>query len=174
MVAVFYGRRNAVSAVLGMTTCSPRSTVAHRRANAGRLLVLAGAMAGLLATIALPTAFGGESLPVVPTRVTDATLGASRRGSGDNVLIIIADDLGVDVLECYGEGSTFPPTPTIDALRTDGVLFRNAYSNTLCTPTRATIQAGRYGVRTGVGWQVRPDWQARPVAHRERLERKAQ
>ena len=47
----------------------------------------------------------------------------------ENVLIILADDLGVDVLECYGEGSTFPPTPTINALRDAGVLFRNAWSN---------------------------------------------
>ncbi|MCH7721403.1 MAG: sulfatase-like hydrolase/transferase [Planctomycetes bacterium] len=73
----------------------------------------------------------------------------------ENVLIILADDLGVDVLECYAEGSTFPPTPTIDMLCASGVLFRNAWSNPVCSPTRATIQTGRYGFRTGVGGVVR-------------------
>lgn len=69
----------------------------------------------------------------------------------ENVLFIVADDLGVDVLQSYGEGSTFPPTPTIDMLRDGGVLFRNAWANPVCSPTRATIQTGRYGLRTGVG-----------------------
>ena len=72
----------------------------------------------------------------------------------ENVLIIVADDLGVDVLACYDEGSTFPPTPTIDMLCDTGVLFRNAWSNPVCSPTRATIQTGRYGFRTGVGGVV--------------------
>lgn len=74
--------------------------------------------------------------------------------SSENVLIILADDLGVDVLDSYDEGSTFPPTPNISALRDAGVLFRNAYSNPLCSPTRATIQTGRHSFRTGVGWVV--------------------
>ena len=78
--------------------------------------------------------------------------GASVVGAqSENVLIIIADDLGVDVLQSYGEGSTFPPTPTIDMLRDTGVLFRNAWSDPVCSSTRATIQTGRYGFRTGVG-----------------------
>ncbi len=81
--------------------------------------------------------------------------GASVVGAqGENVLIILADDVGVDVLENYGEGSTFPPTPTIDMLRDTGVLFRNAYSNPVCSPTRATILTGRYSIRTGVGTTV--------------------
>ena len=74
----------------------------------------------------------------------------------ENVLIIVADDLGVDVLECYGEGSSFPPTPTIDMLVDTGVLFRNAWSNPMCSTTRATIQTGRHSFRTGVGSIVLP------------------
>ncbi len=75
-------------------------------------------------------------------------------GQSENVLFIVADDLGVDLLESYGEGSTFPPTPTIDMLRDAGVLFRNAWCNPICSPTRATIQTGRFAFRTGVGSTV--------------------
>jgi len=69
----------------------------------------------------------------------------------DNVLVIVADDLGVDYVGCYGEGTNPPPTPNIDALASNGVLFRNAWANPSCSPTRACIQTGRYPFRTLVG-----------------------
>ena len=68
-----------------------------------------------------------------------------------NVLLIIADDVGVDGIGSYREGAAPPPTPHIDSLASRGVLFRNAYSNALCSPTRCTIFTGRYSFRTGVG-----------------------
>jgi arylsulfatase A-like enzyme len=95
--------------------------------------------------------------------------------SAPNILVIVADDIGVDVLNAYGEGFPFacslnqdecqssadcpwgqtcirnlPPTPTIDGLAANGILFRNVWSAPTCSPTRATIQTGRYGFRTGV------------------------
>lgn len=70
--------------------------------------------------------------------------------SPPNILLIIADDMGVDSLAVYGVGSDFPSTPNIDALAAEGVLFRNAYADADCKPTRATLQTGRYGFRTGV------------------------
>lgn len=68
-----------------------------------------------------------------------------------NILIVVADDVGVDMLECYGEGNERPITPVIDGLAQGGLLFRNCWSNPLCSPTRATIQTGRYSFRTGIG-----------------------
>lgn len=59
----------------------------------------------------------------------------SRGTVGSNVMFILADDFGVDVLEGYGEGDSFPPTPTIDMLRETGILFRNVYSNSVCSTT---------------------------------------
>lgn len=80
-----------------------------------------------------------------------------------NILIVVADDLGVDMVGAYGEGSDLPPTPTIDSLATGGLLFRNAWARPGCSPTRATIQTGREGFRTGVGWGVGPgDWAMNP------------
>jgi arylsulfatase A-like enzyme len=75
----------------------------------------------------------------------------AQSGSRDNVLLVIVDDLGVDGVGAYAEGSAPPPTPNLDALAQRGVLFRNAWSNPMCTVSRACIQTGRHGFRTGVG-----------------------
>ena len=84
-----------------------------------------------------------------------AVLGAIAFGSAvharDNVLLIIADDMGVEALGCYGIGRDTAPTPNIDALCRRGVVFESFWSQSTCSPTRATILTGRYGFRTGVG-----------------------
>ncbi|MDG2305909.1 MAG: sulfatase-like hydrolase/transferase [Candidatus Binatia bacterium] len=78
----------------------------------------------------------------------------------DNFLLIIADDLGVDSLAVYsddlayghvGEGADHGPTPRLDTLASEGILFRHAYTNPLCAPSRAQILTGRHAMRTGVG-----------------------
>ena len=43
--------------------------------------------------------------------------------ASDNILLIIADDFGVDAHGLYGVGSTTAPTPTIDALAAQGIRF---------------------------------------------------
>lgn len=68
-----------------------------------------------------------------------------------NVLVVVADDLGVDYVAAYNEGTNPPPTPTLSALAARGVLFRNAWANPSCSPTRACIHTGRYPFRTMVG-----------------------
>ena len=47
----------------------------------------------------------------------------------NNVLLILADDVGVDNVGAYGVGSAPPPTPIVDSLARRGVLFRRAWSN---------------------------------------------
>ena len=56
-----------------------------------------------------------------------------------NVLLLIADDLGVDLVGAYGEHPDPATTPVIDALAGQGLLFRNAYADPLCSPTRAAL-----------------------------------
>ncbi|MBI4881613.1 MAG: sulfatase-like hydrolase/transferase [Planctomycetes bacterium] len=90
-------------------------------------------------------AFGGEIQPPAPP---------------PNVLIVIADDLGVDMVPAYGEGTDLPVLPVIDSLATSGVLFRNAYVNPLCSPTRACLQTGRHSFRTGLGCVVHEEDEA--------------
>jgi len=66
-----------------------------------------------------------------------------------NVIFILADDLGIGGLHCYG--TPYISTPNIDKLATEGMRFTNglaAYPT--CKPSRAAILSGQYGPRTGV------------------------
>lgn len=67
-----------------------------------------------------------------------------------NVLFVIADDLGTDVSNGYFNNPLMPVTPTLDSLRANGVTFANVWATPVCTPTRASIMSGQYGVKTGV------------------------
>ena len=81
---------------------------------------------------------------------------SARAATKQNILLIIADDYGVDSSSLYntntpGSSATLPPTPNIASLVTNGVVFRNCYANPVCSPTRACILTGQHGFRTGVG-----------------------
>jgi arylsulfatase A-like enzyme len=71
-----------------------------------------------------------------------------------NVMLIIADDCGVDLIGAYGEHPGAANTPVLDQLAADGILFRNAWANPSCSPTRSTLLTGRYAFRTGIGRAV--------------------
>ena len=117
-------------------------------------------------------------LTAIVACVFQATSTAQRARSAKpnpNVLVIVLDDLGTDKLEFYGETpptcpttpscnvpancapppsgcvSPYPKTPNLDALRRGGVWFDKAYVMPVCSATRACIQTGRYGMRTGIG-----------------------
>ncbi len=71
-----------------------------------------------------------------------------------NVLLIIADDIGVDAFSVFNTntvGTSFAATPNIDSLAAQGVRFRNCYGYPSCTPSRSCLLTGRYGFRTGLG-----------------------
>jgi arylsulfatase A-like enzyme len=68
-----------------------------------------------------------------------------------NIVVIIADDLGVDLVRSYGESPEAPCTTHMDLLASQGLLFRNCWANPVCSPARAALLTGRYGVRTGIG-----------------------
>jgi len=64
--------------------------------------------------------------------------------------------MGVEALSVYGLGASAPTTAAIDEIANQGVVFRNFWSQPVCSPTRATIMTGRYGFRTGVGRPIGP------------------
>jgi arylsulfatase A-like enzyme len=66
-----------------------------------------------------------------------------------NVVFILADDLGVNDLGCYG--SKFYETPHLDRLATQGARFTQAYAACpVCSPTRAAFMTGQYPARNGI------------------------
>ncbi len=66
-----------------------------------------------------------------------------------NILFILADDLGITDLGCYG--SSFYETPNLDALASDGVIFTNGYASCpVSSPTRASILTGKYPARLDI------------------------
>ncbi|MGR5142120.1 sulfatase-like hydrolase/transferase [Photobacterium sp. DNB23_23_1] len=75
----------------------------------------------------------------------------SLANNSPNVLLVIADDMGIDASSCYSLGSQQANMPNIEAMCEQGIVFENSYSAPVCSPTRATIMTGQYGFRTGVG-----------------------
>ena len=87
---------------------------------------------------------------ITTTLALTATLAAQ---ATSNVLLIIADDIGVDGIGCYGYPNA-APTPVIDQLAQQGVRFTAAHACPTCSPTRASLLTGRHGFRTGVGQPI--------------------
>jgi len=73
-----------------------------------------------------------------------------------NILLIIADDIGVDNISAYGEQANFSAqTPTIDQFASQGILFKNTWANPVCSPSRASILTGKHAFRHGVTYPGR-------------------
>ena len=65
-----------------------------------------------------------------------------------NIVVIQADQLSALALNLYGG---FCHTPTLDALASSGVTFKNAYcNNPLCAPSRLSMMTGRLSSDIGV------------------------
>ena len=73
-----------------------------------------------------------------------------------NILLVIADDMGLDASPCYALGSNPARMPNLEKLCAEGMVFENAYAAPTCSPTRAMIMTGKYGFATGVGGAITP------------------
>ena len=91
----------------------------------------------LLMTIALSTVFSINGQKANPKKVSEKP----------NIIFILADDLGIGDVSCYGSDQN--KTPIIDQLAKGGIRFTHGYTAPLCGPSRAMILTGRYAFRTG-------------------------
>jgi arylsulfatase A-like enzyme len=65
-----------------------------------------------------------------------------------NIVLFLVDDMGWT--DCGAYGSQYYETPNIDRFAKQGMRFTRAYSQPLCSPTRASILTGQYSSRHGV------------------------
>ncbi len=88
-------------------------------------------------------------------------------GAPPNIIVILADDLGINDISTFGGGvaNGRVPTPNIDRLAADGAIFANSYSGTgTCAPSRAMLMTGRYPSRTGFEFTPMPPGMGRIIS----------
>lgn len=93
-----------------------------------------------------------------------ATLPADQRPP--NVILILADDLGINDVSTFGGGVAggLVPTPNIDRIAAEGVNFTQGYAgNATCSPSRAMLMTGRYATSTGFEFTPTPAGMGRVV-----------
>ena len=66
-----------------------------------------------------------------------------------NIVLVLCDDLGYGDVHCLNPERGKIPTPGVDRLAKEGMVFTNAHSgSSVCTPTRYGLLTGRYCWRT--------------------------
>ena len=72
--------------------------------------------------------------------------GADAPQTPPNIVFIFTDDHAAHAVGAYGGYlAELDPTPNIDRLAAEGMLFRNAFvANSICVPSRATILTGQH------------------------------
>jgi arylsulfatase A-like enzyme len=95
--------------------------------------------------------FGRRNLPIGIILLA-ATVGAGPAESADsrpNIVLILADDLGIGHVGCYGQTKIL--TPNIDRLAAEGMKFTNAYAGAnVCAPSRSVLMTGLHAGHTPV------------------------
>jgi arylsulfatase A-like enzyme len=92
----------------------------------------------------------------MPTRIlvpllllASATLAAPPEARRPHIVFLLADDLGVGDVGCYG--GRIIPTPHLDRLAAEGIRFTQYYSaSPICSPSRAGLITGMYPAR----WRI--------------------
>jgi len=83
------------------------------------------------------------------TLLCGPVLASEGKPAKPNIVFILADDLGLDGVGCFGSDRFKGKTPNLDKLAESGMRFTQCYAMPLCGPSRCTINTGRYGFLTG-------------------------
>ena len=68
-----------------------------------------------------------------------------------NIVFLFSDDLTTQAISAYRYGMELPPTPNIDRLAREGMLFENSFcGNSICTPSRGTVMTGLHSHKNGI------------------------
>lgn len=98
-----------------------------------------------------------REVPIGPNRQIEwqqgpTTASAVGEQTPPNIIVILADDLGINDISAFGGGvaNGRVQTPNIDSLATAGAMFNQSYAGApICAASRAMIMTGRYPTRTG-------------------------
>jgi len=74
---------------------------------------------------------------------------APQAGRDPNILIVLADDMGFNDIQPFGQ--TVIQTPTLNALAKEGMRFTNFHVHATCSPTRAQLLTGVDNHMAGMG-----------------------
>lgn len=80
-----------------------------------------------------------------------ASAATAAKDQRPNIVLIMADDMGISDIGCYGGEIE---TPNLNALAKHGVRFSQFYNCARCCPTRASLMTGLYPHQAGVGHMV--------------------
>ena len=74
---------------------------------------------------------------------------AAQTSPKPNVVVILADDLGIGDVSCFGAKDI--RTPNLDRLAAEGVRFADLHANSpVCSPSRASVFTGKYPQHAGI------------------------
>ncbi len=85
------------------------------------------------------------------SRVLITVLALCASVSAQSVLLISADDMGIERMSLYGLSASNANTPNLDELARRGTVIETAWSAPVCSPTRAMLLTGDYPFHNGVG-----------------------
>lgn len=86
------------------------------------------------------------ALPSVPV----ARAAEEKPASRPNIVFFFCDDLATQAISAYGHELKLLETPHMDRLAKEGMLFeRCVVPNSICGPSRAVIQTGKYSHLNG-------------------------
>jgi len=81
--------------------------------------------------------------------LTIASIPLAGAAQEPNIVYIICDDLGYGDVHCMAPETSKIPTPHIDRLAEQGMIFTDVHSgSSVCSPTRYGVLTGRYSWRT--------------------------
>ena len=72
------------------------------------------------------------------------------KSSKPNIIMIMADDVGIWNISAYHRGMMGGSTPNLDRIAREGALFTDYYGQQSCTAGRAAFITGQTPFRTGL------------------------
>jgi arylsulfatase A-like enzyme len=84
-------------------------------------------------------------------------IGNALRLNTPNILLVVADDLGLDATPGYPEGKVKAKMPTLENMQDNGITFDNFCSYANCSATRSSILTGKHAYKTGINRVLNAD-----------------